>query len=232
MAEPSEKRVVLVPHRDYIHHDCEKGLRELERRGVAVWRWPGVSAIDSAHCEYASGALHDGFDSILFVDSDIQFLADDAIKLFDSPHGVISGVYPIKRNRRFVVDWKPGTKSVKFGKDAPPPFEVEATGGGFLRIKSAVLRRMIDELKLPSCNTPFGRGMWPFFLPMLVERPGYTHYMGEDWAFCHRLKQIGEPLFADTSIRLWHIGDYPYGWEDAGREIERFDLDYTWNLPA
>ena len=26
---------------------------------------------------------------------------------------------------------------------------------------------------------------------------------------------------ADTSIRLWHIGMYRYGYEDAGKEIER-----------
>ena len=27
---------------------------------------------------------------------------------------------------------------------------------------------------------------------------------------------------ADTTIRLWHIGNYEYGWEDAGREVNRF----------
>jgi hypothetical protein len=26
---------------------------------------------------------------------------------------------------------------------------------------------------------------------------------------------------ADTSIRLWHIGEYAYGWEDAGLEKDR-----------
>jgi hypothetical protein len=34
---------------------------------------------------------------------------------------------------------------------------------------------------------------------------------------------------ADTSIRLWHVGSYRYGWEDAGRDVERFD-DYTFDI--
>ena len=34
---------------------------------------------------------------------------------------------------------------------------------------------------------------------------------------------------ADTSIRLWHVGPYRYGWEDAGRDAQRF-ADYTFNL--
>jgi hypothetical protein len=27
---------------------------------------------------------------------------------------------------------------------------------------------------------------------------------------------------ADTTIRLWHIGTYRYGWEDAGADRQRF----------
>jgi hypothetical protein len=28
---------------------------------------------------------------------------------------------------------------------------------------------------------------------------------------------------ADSSVRLWHIGEYSYGWEDAGLEHPRHD---------
>jgi hypothetical protein len=27
---------------------------------------------------------------------------------------------------------------------------------------------------------------------------------------------------ADTTVRLLHIGTYAYGWEDAGRSVQRF----------
>ncbi len=53
------------------------------------------------------------------------------------------------------------------------------------------------------------------------------HYLGEDWAFSHRLSQIGFTPLADTSIRLSHYGRY--GWEDAGPEKERF-RSYNYRL--
>ncbi len=34
---------------------------------------------------------------------------------------------------------------------------------------------------------------------------------------------------ADTTIRLWHVGSYSYGWEDAGKGPERFG-SYVLNL--
>ena len=66
-------------------------------------------------------------------------------------------------------------------------------------------------------------GVWRLKeLPM----PTINVYLAEDWAFCERARAAGLPIFADPSIRLWHFGRYGYGWEDAGRSTERFDI-YT-----
>ena len=99
------------------------------------------------------------------------------------------------------------------------PLRYAATG--FLRLRVEVLRRMIAELGLPLCNARWGRGEWPFFQPTIVPDPNGHHYLGEDWAFSHRLGQIGVVPLADTSIRLWHYGRYSYGWEDVGAEHPR-----------
>ena len=84
---------------------------------------------------------------------------------------------------------------------------------------------MIAELGLPLCNTHRGRGVWPFFLPLVVPHgPGQWHYLGEDWAFSHRLAEIGVVPLADTTIRLWHWGRYGFSWEDAGSDVNAFAL--------
>jgi hypothetical protein len=36
---------------------------------------------------------------------------------------------------------------------------------------------------------------------------------------------------ADTRIRLWHVGTYRYGWEDAGSTKERF-ANYLFHIPG
>jgi hypothetical protein len=87
---------------------------------------------------------------------------------------------------------------------------------------------MIERLQLPLCNTRWGRGVWPFFQPLVVpEEEGRFHYLGEDWAFGHRLAQIGVTPMADTSFRLNHFGPYGFSWEDAGAEQARYR---TYNL--
>ncbi len=49
--------------------------------------------------------------------------------------------------------------------------------------------------------------------PELVD----THwYLAEDFAFSHRARSAGFKIFADTTIRLGHLGTYGYSWEDAG----------------
>ena len=48
-------------------------------------------------------------------------------------------------------------------------------------------------------------------------------YLADDYSFCERARQCGYKIMADTSIRLWHIGEYAYGWEDAGLDRPRHD---------
>jgi len=79
---PSVSRcIILVPVAGAIDPGCEDALRELERRGYAVWRVRGYSAIDAARNQMASDALAQGFDELMWIDSDIVFDPDDVDKL-------------------------------------------------------------------------------------------------------------------------------------------------------
>ena len=222
--------VVLVPHLNGIEGECEQGLGQLEARGVRVIRRGGCSAIDVARNEMISDALHDGAESMLFIDSDIGFDPADALRLFARPEPVISGVYAKKGMREMASVFADGIKEVLFSPDAPAPYPLRYAATGFLRIQAHVLRRMIAELKLPLCNSHWGRGMWPFFQPLIAPHgEGKFHYLGEDWAFSERLRQIGITPLADTTIRLWHWGRYGYTWEEAGSTAERY-RSYSYRL--
>ncbi len=217
------KSVVLVPYLSGIEPECEDSLRKLEASGVRVVRSGGNSAIDVARNQLASDALHDGFESIFFIDADLGFDPLDALRLLARPEPVVSGVYAKKGSREFASIFADGVTEVVFGANAFGLYPLKYAATGFLRIKATVLRRLIDKLDLPHCNTHWGRGKWPFFEPMVVPQgDGRHHYLGEDWAFSHRLARIGVTPMADTSIRLWHYGRYAYGWEDAGIETKRF----------
>ncbi len=222
--------VVLVPHLNGIEWECEQALRQLEGAGVRVVRRGGCSAIDAARNELVSDALHDGAESLLFIDSDIGFDPADALRLLARPEPIASGVYPKKGMRELASIFADGVQELLFGPEAVGAYPLKYAATGFLRMKASVLRRMIAELKMPLCNTHWGRGVWPFFQPLIIPHgPDKWHYLGEDWAFSYRLAQIGVTPVADTTIRLWHWGRYGFGWEDAGHTPERY-RSYSYRL--
>jgi len=224
------KAVVLVPHLNGIESECEQALLGLERAGVRVVRRAGCSQVDVARNQMASDALHDGFEAILFVDADIGYDPADALRLLARPEAVVAGIYAKKGRRELASTFAEGVEEVVFGPEAPGLYPLKYAATGFLRIRAEALRRMVAELRLPLCDTKWGRGSWPFFQPLIVpEGEGRWHYLGEDWAFSFRLERIGVVPLADTAIRLWHFGRYAFGWEDAGAEPPRF-LTYRYRV--
>lgn len=215
--------LVLVPYLSHVEPSCERGLRELERRGTEVRRYAATAAVDRTRCEAATAALADGYDELMWIDSDISFDPDDIDKLRGSTHSMIAGAYAKKGVRALALQPEPETRELAFGERGGPT-AVRYVGAGFLLTRREVYDAIQRTFSLPVCNTRFGAPMVPYFLPMVIADParaGAYWYLGEDYAFCERARQAGHPTIVDTSIRLGHVGPYTYGWEDAGQTIER-----------
>ena len=213
--------VILVPFSGFIHQECDSALKELERRGYQVRRVGGYAAIDQGRNQMATDALIDGFEETFWIDSDIGFHPDSIDQLRAHNLPIVCGIYPQKGKRALACHIKPGLPGMDFGTRGSL-VELLYAGTGFLLIRREVYLTIHRKLELPVCNERFGHAMYPYFLPMV--RPieeGYW-YLAEDYAFCERARQSGFRIFADSSIRLWHIGTYRYGWEDAGLERQRF----------
>jgi hypothetical protein len=208
--------VVKVPFHSTITPECDTPLRMLEADGIKVDRSLGASAIDLIRCLLASDALDQGFESMLFVDADIAFDPADVVKIFRHPEPVVAGIYAARKmiNGQINARFAPVEGKVQFGTRGGM-YALEAVGAGFLRIKCDALRYMIHRLELPVCRMSNRYG-WPFFLPVVVPEENETRYLTEDYAFIWRCLQVGIPVVADTTIRLAHMGAYPYMWEEAG----------------
>lgn len=211
------KCLVLVPYQDRIVPQTDEVLRELERRGVRMWRQPYCSAIDYCRSWMASDALHAGNESILFVDSDIEFRPDDAIRTLLRPEPIVVAAYAqktrspdgvLKVNCKFAADIE---AQVTFGEGGGD-YTALACGAGFMRITADALRHMVDVLDMPQCN---GKKVYPFFLPSVICEPGSDWtYQGEDYSFCWRARKAGLTILCDTRVYLKHHGDYGYSWDD------------------
>jgi hypothetical protein len=214
------KCVVLVPFTGFIHAGCERALQELERRGYPVRRVGGYAAIDQGRNQMATDALIDGFDETMWIDSDVEFHPDSLDQLRAHGLPICCGVYPQKGRRALACHVLPGTPQMTFGK-AGGLNELLYAGAGFLHVRRHVYLTVQHKLNLLMTNERFGSPMIPYFQPLLHPTEDGTWYLAEDYAFCERARQCGFKIVADTSVRLWHVGNYTYGWEDSGLERER-----------
>ena len=115
--------VVLVPVGSYVEPACARGLAQLETRGYEVRRVSGYAAIDQGRSQMATDALADGFDELLWIDSDIAFDADSVEMLREHELPLVCGIYPKKGVRALACHVLPDTERIVFGD-----------GGGLIEI--------------------------------------------------------------------------------------------------
>ena len=221
--------VVLVPFAGQIFPHCERALRELERRGYAVWRVGGYAAIDQGRNQMATDALRAGFEETMWIDADIDFHPDAVDRLRAHRLPIVCGIYPQKGKRALACHILPGTRQMVFGEGGGL-VELLYGATGFMLVERRVYEQMQRKLGLPVCNERFGAAMVPFFQPLVQGYEDGHWYLAEDYAFCQRARECGYRIMADTGVRLWHIGSYAFGWEDAGMEHPRM-ASFTLHFP-
>lgn len=156
------------------------------------------SLVYDSRDQIATFAVNEGYDYVLYVDSDMIFSADDLKKLLAHDTDIVSGLYVTRHgenknvayseiHKRVDNPYKPpelinDTRDYGYGK-------IAACGFGFVLIKTGVLKTMFERYR--SLFEP----KWGF---------------GEDIAFCHRAKKCGYKIYIDRDVKIGHIGETTY----------------------
>ena len=74
----------------------DEALQVLQQRGYRVWRVRGHSAIDQGRSVMATQALAEGYDELMWIDSDIAFDPDAVDRLRSHQLPFTCGLYPKK----------------------------------------------------------------------------------------------------------------------------------------
>lgn len=155
-------------------------------------------------------------------DSDIVFDPDDIDRLRAHGLPLVAGLYAKKNQRGMANTFLRTTTEVEFGEGGGL-LEIQFAGFGFTLTHKVLYDTMYDRLRLPICNQRFERTLVPFFAPTAIkDGDSGEWYLAEDYSFCVRARSLGVPIMADTRVRLWHVGSYYFGWEDAGSAKERY----------
>jgi hypothetical protein len=168
---------------------------------------------------------------LFWIDADIGFEPEAALRLLLAGREVVAGIYPHKTD-----GWPAGglqapmpagstradfeARHAHFPFNAlPEPRQVDADGfvevldapTGFMLIERSVFTRLAAAMPglryTPDASLDTRAADWAHyrFFDVLAE-PGNGRYLTEDYAFCRRWQSIGGSVFADTHSRLEHQG--------------------------
>jgi hypothetical protein len=189
------KILLAIPSARYIETECVTSLFEMEKTGDIELFIPKSYSVDVGRNIIAKYAQENGFDYIMWVDSDMILPKNTLVRLLSHDKDIVSGVYSYKvlGNKEVVAKrFQDETReeydnlTIKEIKESSGLIEVDGFGFGCVLTKTS----MFD--KIP----------YPWFI--------YTQEMGEDIFFCRKAQNEGYKLWLDTDVICGHIGQINY----------------------
>ena len=201
--------MVAIPCMDMVQTRFFHCCLALQPVGEVEFSLTESSLIYDARNHLAEKAVKEGFDRILWLDSDMIFSPDLMQRLserLDTGLDFVSGLYFKRREPIQPVIFKSCGAYEKDGqttafaeiyKDYPEGiFEIAACGFGVVMMTTALVQEVTERFGLP-------------FSPIL----GF----GEDLSFCCKVSRLGKKMFCDSSIKMGHVGYKTYSESDFQR---------------
>lgn len=196
--------VILVPVAHSIEPVVDESLRKLESFGYTVRRKYGFSAIDQGRCAMAQEALDDGFEHIVWIDADVAFWPYDVEKIIKMGLPFVAAPYSVKGWPALTTEYF--EKNITLGEGGGI-YEAKYAATGFMYTHRSIYEAVVKNENMSKVKIWGGQyEVYPYFYPLLLN----GEYLGEDFAFCHRVRNAGIKLYSDTRIKLAHIGKYSY----------------------
>lgn len=193
---------------------------------------PGDSLVTRARNDCVAAFLaNPSYTHLFWIDGDIGFAPDAAMRLLLSGHDVAAGAYPIKRENwppegvpqgttkqlfdvlytNYPVNTGGETGEVRLDIDVDGFLKVREAPTGFMVIKRSVFKALIERYPdyrytpdWPEGTYPTGGVHYRFFDTMID--PVSNRYLSEDYAFCRLLQPLGIDIYIDAQSRLTHHG--------------------------
>lgn len=206
------KTMIAIPCMDMIHTDTVISLTGLRISGEAKFAYSVSSLVYDSRNSLARKAIVEGFDRVLWLDSDMTFEPDFLQRLNkdldETGADMVSALYVTRKGAiKPVIFNKCGYDQTQTsaGREVRPYaetyydyprdslFEVEAVGFGGVLMNVSLLKDVEREYGLP-------------FAPMM----GF----GEDISFCLRVRDMGKKIFCDSRIKMGHVGNHTFTEDD------------------
>lgn len=195
------KTLIALPCMDMVHTVFMKSLMGMNRVGQTGFAFSCSSLIYDARNNLAKQAVTEGYDRVLWLDSDMDFEPDLLQRLsedMDEGRELVSGIYFKRKAPIKPVIYKSlgyyknedgdGVTPVAVSYEDYPQdsiFPIAACGFGGCLVSTDLIKRVGEKFGLP-------------FSPIM----GF----GEDLSFCSRVSDLGVEMYCDSRVKMGHVG--------------------------
>ena len=200
------KTLIAIPCMDTIPVGFAQSLLHLEKGENVSVSFRANSLVYDSRNLLSLTAIEQGFDRVMWIDSDMMFTPSAMRMLQDdmTSHNwdMVTGLY-FKRNGSCLPVIYDDLREPTIGDDGKPikhiheyvdypqdaVFPVAGCGFGFVLTSTKLLN-----------------AVWQTYGPAFSPLP----WAGEDMSFCYRVQQLGYPIMCDSRVSCGHIGTYVY----------------------
>lgn len=192
---------------------------------VEIVSSPGDSLVTRARNTLSAVFLASRHSHLLFIDADIEFHPRDVLRLLLAEKDLVCGVYPKKSvELEFPLNWLPGSRERLNRCPKSGAIEILEGPTGFMMIHRQVFETMLQAWPLlryrgPSFLSPEQQRWNAAFFDAELHPGEYAedgtpiregYYLSEDFAFCHRWRDLGGQVWAIPEIELRHHGMHAF----------------------
>lgn len=167
-------------------------------------------------------------DMLMFLDDDVIISTLDATKLMQEAWQlnlpIVGAAYVTKSKEKPGFAVRPLKEGkLRFGQGGAIA-EMRHISTGCMVIRREVLEKMIQSKKIPLCKHG-ATEYHPFFQHTQMVIDGVFEDLSEDWFFCEMARKLDFKVYLDTTIKLGHVGNYEYDWDDiAFKDDKKCDI--------
>lgn len=160
------------------------------------------SLVQRARNDLVQIALEEGFDALIFIDSDEEWDPKWVFSLLAREEDVIGATVVKKTDREMAFNVK--ALKDKFEIEPNGLLEVECVGTGFMKLTRSALQKVWD---ISDEYTNEGRKCRMVFDVKLID----GELISEDNIFCQKWRSLGGKVWVDPTMTCNHIGTKKYG---------------------
>ena len=171
----------------------------------------GCSVVSRARNLLAKDFLESNCTDLIFIDSDINFEPEDVLRLMawtsEPKKGIVAGVPRVRGEERVYIALLDYDENNELTMNGMGLVRAKRVATAFMMVRRDVFETLVEAHPEWTYHDKKTDRMLPALFDFKLTEEGY---MGEDFLFCDRSREVGFEVWIDPTIKLGHMGVQEY----------------------